>query len=312
METAINLEERIGNHIDNGNIMEEIESPSKRRFLKGLLGAGVIAVTPKLAFAQRRKKISDEARDRIWKNYPEMRDVINMINAGKGRNHLDYALFPNQEISNLRNLPIMTDKIPKDDMGTPQYWLLVRIDNPGTRSYNLLFDGRHDHLGVPPLSPHTGVWYFARSLKSRSSTNESDLLKALYIGATGSPQGAEPIINGTFMNVSGVREKVREWREEYDFAPHSDEGNHLLAYNLNILREAIFPNTEHFKGRELVELSLLALEDFYDEVYSPEKSNIYGGRIVGDLTKKDKLPGYFMIDEAGAESPLPVLRFHSR
>ncbi len=36
METAINLEERIGNHIDNRNIMGEIENPSRRNFLKGL------------------------------------------------------------------------------------------------------------------------------------------------------------------------------------------------------------------------------------------------------------------------------------
>ncbi len=302
METTIKLEKRI--------------EPSRRRFLQGLVGAGVTAYTSSaytpFAFAQRRKRISDEARNRIWKNYPQMQGAIDLINRGAFEGLIDYALYPNQGYYDPRGIPTSVRKIPRGDMDTPHYWLLLKIlEGDG---YNIFADNNGEpFLGVPPPpSPPSGVWYFARGLRTGSPDNESNLLKALYIGATGSPDGAEPIINGTFMNVSGVREKVREWREEYDFAPHSDEGNHLLAYNLNILREAIFPNTEHFKGRELVELSLLGLEDFYDEVYSPEKSNIYGGRIVGDLTKKDKLPGYFMIDEAGAESPLPVLRFHSR
>ncbi len=43
METTINLEERIGNHIYNGDFMGGIESPSKRNFLKKL-GVGLVSL----------------------------------------------------------------------------------------------------------------------------------------------------------------------------------------------------------------------------------------------------------------------------
>ena len=42
METINNLEKRIGNHLDNGNFVGEIKSPSKRNFLKGLLSAAIL------------------------------------------------------------------------------------------------------------------------------------------------------------------------------------------------------------------------------------------------------------------------------
>ncbi len=307
METTIKLEKRIGNHIYNGNFMEEIESPSKRRFLKGLLGAGVVAVTPKLAFAQRKKRISDEARNRIWANYPEMQGAIDLINDDVFEGLIDYAMYPSQGYSDPRGIPTSIRKIPREDIGTPHYWLLLKIyeDN-----YNYYADeGGNPGMGVPPPpSPPSGVWYFARGLRDNSPDNESDLLKALYIGATGSPQGAEPIINGTFMNVPRVREKVREWRERNQLSSDLDEEEHLLlAYNLNVLRAV------RFRDEELVELSLLALEDFYDGVRAPSKSDIYGAEIIADLTRRDKLPRYSIIERTGSSfvvtSPLPVLRF---
>ena len=210
-------------------------------------------------------KISERARDTIWANYPEMRDVIDLINEdetlrGTGRTmseFIKYELYPNRGISNRNNIKITTRKVPREDMRTPQYWLLLKIWGDG---YNLTFDGERSlddsNAGVPTLPPNTGVWYFARGLRSRSPDNESDFLKAWYIGATGSPEGAEAIINGTFMDVPGVWQRVRGWSEEFNFAPFSDEGNHLLAYNINILREA------NFRGCELVELSLGMLDMF--------------------------------------------------
>ncbi len=313
METAIKLEKRIGNHIYNGNFMEEIESPSKRRFLKGLLGAGVIAVTPKLAFAQRRKKISDEARNRIWANYPEMQGAIDLINDNYVNDEsvddvlIDYAMYPDQGYYSPRGIPTSIDKISSEDMDTPHYWLLLKIH--ADDDYNFFADEDGDPgLDVPPPpSPPSGVWYFARGLRDNSPDNESDLLKSLYVGATGSPQGAEPIINGTFMNASGVREKVREWKEKYDFAPFSDEGNHLLAYNVNILRNV------DFRDKELVELSLLTLADFYDRTNSPERRSLYRAWVIEDLTEKGKLPEYSIIERDGSiyvvRDPLPRLRF---
>ena len=167
-------------------------------------------------------------------------------------------MYPDQGYYSPRGIPTSIDKIPTSDMDTPHYWLLLKIWGNG---YNLTFDGRRSldgsNSGVPTLPPGTGEWYFARGLKSRSSTNESDLLKALYIAAVGDPAPVEPIINGTFMDAPGVREKVREWKEKYNFAPHSDEGNHLLAYNVNILRKA------DFRDKELVELSLAMLDELF-------------------------------------------------
>ena len=134
-------------------------------------------------------------------------------------------------------------------MWTPQYWLLLKIYEGD--DYNIFADEfGNPGLGVPPPPPSPlAGWYFARGLRDNSPDNESDLLKALYIAATGSPEGAEPIINGTFMDVPGVRERVREWKRNGQTV-HSDEGEYLVAYSLNILREA------NFRDCELVELSL--------------------------------------------------------
>ena len=62
METAIKLEERIGSHLDNGNIIGEIESPSRRKFLKGLLAVGILgpAALSQDARAQRITVLYDE------------------------------------------------------------------------------------------------------------------------------------------------------------------------------------------------------------------------------------------------------------
>ena len=235
------------------------------------------------------KKISHYARDCIWANYPEMQGAINLINRKADYGLIDYAMYPNQEISNPRNIPVTTKKIPKNDMDTPHYWLLLRICYPGTRTYKLIFEGSHDHLGIPTPIPGTGVWYFARGLKSRSPDNESDLLKALYIAAVGDPQPVEPIINGTFMDVPGVREKVREWKEKglTDHLDQSDEWIHLLAYHRNILTKA------DFRDKELVELSLgMLMESFRDHSFADEEKNHIYWQIVSKLLRMKKLSGY--------------------
>ena len=215
-------------------------------------------------------------------------------------------MYPDQEYYDPRGIPTSVRKIPIRDMDTPHYWLLLKINDDG---YNYYADEiGNPGLGVPPPpSPPSGVWYFARGLRNRSPDNESDLLKALYIGATGSPEGAEPILDGTFMRMQSVRDTVRKWKEEHNFAPYSDEGNHLVAYNLNRLREA------NFEDNELTELSLLALAKFYNEVNAPEKMRIYIGEITRDLTEGGKLPEYSIIERSGSRvsvtSPLPEFRF---
>ena len=314
METTIKLEKRIGNHIYNGNIMEKIESPSKRRFLKGLLGAGVIAVTPKLAFAQRRKKISDEARNRIWANYPEMQGAIDLINDNYVNDEsvddvlIDYAMYPDQGYYSPRGIPTSIDKISSEDMDTPHYWLLLKIH--ADDDYNFFADEDGDPgLDVPPPpSPPSGVWYFARGLRDNSPDNESDLLKALYIGATGSPDGAEPIINGTFMNVPGVTERAEEWRRS---SPNpnafSDEGANHFAYLLMTLVDI----NEEFIDRELVDLSLGILPEFYADTIGPnsEREVIYRGGIAPRLTREDRLAGYHILNENIINFPLnPLFR----
>lgn len=92
-------------------------------------------------------------------------------------------------------------------MGSPHYWLLLKIYEDD--DYNFFATDVGDPgLGVPPPPyPPSGVWFFAKGLRDNNPDSEADLLKALYIAALGDPKWAEPIINGTFMDVPGVREK---------------------------------------------------------------------------------------------------------
>ena len=256
----------------------------------------------------RGKKISQYARDCIWANYPEMQGAIDLINRNYADDEsvddvlIDYAMYPDQGYYSPRGISTSIDKISSGDMDTPHYWLLLKIH---TDDYNFFADADGDPgLDVPPPpSPPSGVWFFAKGLRDNNPDSESDLLKALYIAAVGDPQPVEPIINGTFMDVPGVREKVREWKEKYNFAPHSDEGNHLLAYNVNILRKA------DFRDKELVELSLAMLDEFFRDFnfadYA-EKEQIYGADIVWDLLKKKKLAGYHMLYLEEGEHLFPL------
>ena len=251
------------------------------------------------------KTISDYARDCIWANYPEMQGAIDLINDDVFEGLIDYAMYPSQEYSDPRGIPTSIRKIPREDMGTPHYWLLLKIyeDN-----YNYYADeGGNPGMGVPPPPyPPSGVWFFAKGLRENNPDSESDLLKALYIAAVGDPQPVEPIINGTFMDVPGVREKVREW-EKNNFAPHSDEGNHLLAYHVNILRKA------DFRDKELVELSLAMLDDYFSDINfaDAEKRRLYGADIIVDLMYKKKSAGYHIDYPAGGtfREPLKIVRF---
>ena len=83
------------------DLIKETEAVSRRNFLKGLAGAGVVAYTSlgyaPLAFAQD-KRISDEARNRIWANYPEMQGAIDLINRGAFEGLIDYANVPRSRI----------------------------------------------------------------------------------------------------------------------------------------------------------------------------------------------------------------------
>ena len=291
---------RIENRLDSRILPGEVTMPSRRGLLKGLLGAGVLATMPfAVAYAQE-KLISDEARDRIWANYPEMQDVVDLINEdenlrGTGRTmsqFIQYALYPDQGISNRDNIAITTRKVPIEDMDTPHYWLLLKI-YPRNVFNNSADDNGNPGVGVPPPpSPPSGVWYFARGLRDDSPDNESDLLKALYIGATGSPEGAEPIINGTFAEVPGVRERAEEWRRS---SPNpdalSEEGANYYAYLLLTLVDT----NEEFINRELVDLSLGMLPEFYNDIggnNSEEKELIYRGGVASSLTEADRLAGF--------------------
>ena len=250
--------------------------------------------------SRRGKKISDYARDCIWANYPEMQGAIDLINDKVFSGLIDYAMYPNQGYSSPRGIPTSIEKIPRTDMGTAHYWLLLKIYDIG---YNYLADETGDPgAGVPPPPyPPSPVWFFAKGLRKNNPDSESDLLKALYIAALGDPKWAEPVINGTFMDVPGVREKVTEWKEKHNFAPYSHEMNHFLAYNLNLLRKA------DFRDKELVELSLLALRDLFNNGH--EKENVYS-RIVEDCADRGKLAGYIIITRDGSSwtTTYPVTR----
>ena len=255
------------------------------------------------------KKISDYARDCIWANYPEMQGAIDLINRNYEDDEsvddvlIDYAMYPDQGYYSPRGIPTSIDKIPTSDMDTPHYWLLLKIYN--TDDYNVFADADgNPGLSVPPPPyPPSGVWFFAKGLRENNPDSESDLLKALYIGATGSPQGAEPIINGTFAQVPGVRERAEEWRRR---SPNpnawSDEGANHYAYLLMTLVDT----NEEFKDRGLVELSLGILPEFYADTIGPnnEKGLIYMAGIAFALTTKDRLAGYHIVNENLIDFPL--------
>lgn len=275
------------------------------------------------------------ARDTIWDGLPRMQAAIDLINDQRSRNYTDYVMFPNSEFGDIYNRGTTLRKIPREDMATPQYWLLLKKytgrmylgTGPeefggGREAVSISYDryfaagerlredptlikytGLH-HAGIPPLAPNTGLWHFARSLMVTNEEAEADLLKALFIGATGSPDGAQAIIDSSFRDMPNVRAKVREWEKDHDFAPYSDEGNLLAGYvTLALLGEDERRKT--LEDRNLFELTLGMLSDFYQDIGSYEESAIYGGNLPATLNARG-LASYHRFDGGRVYFPVNI------
>lgn len=229
------------------------------------------------------KKISDYARESIWSGYPEMKRAIDLINNDIDSGLIDYALFPLQEYYHTRGTPTSIRKIPRDDMGTPQYWLLLKIYGYDYDSYfHGTAYGTSDkrNRGVPTLPPGIGEWYFARGLTHRSSTNEGDLLGALYIGAVGDPRGAAPIGDGSYLTMPAVRDRVRKMLERGMHLPKRRKEAYKLGYIYETLCPQCAPRLPRrdFRARDgnLVDLSLGVLSRVVGKPYDTLYENVVG------------------------------------
>ena len=246
----------------------------------------------------RGKKISQYARDCIWANYPEMQGAINLINRNYADDEsvddvlIDYAMYPDQGYYSPRGISTSIDKISSGDMDTPHYWLLLKIYN--TDDYNVFADkdGNPGRGVPPPPYPPSGVWFFAKGLRDNNPDSESDLLKALYIAAVGDPAGAEAIIDGTFMDVPGVRERAEQWRRN---SPRPDSLSEEGALHYAYLLKTLVDTNEDFVDRELVDLSLGILPEYYHDQRrqnSNEMNSIYKGGVASELVRAGRLAGY--------------------
>ena len=260
----------------------------RRTILKGGLATMFASFFPGIALAGRSSKmmIPEEARNRIWggKQFLEMRNAIDKINSyvkynERDESDIEYILFPNARPRGT----VDSNKIAREMMGTPQYWLLLRCwlnDDMGV--YKAIFEGTNVSKGVPPLQKGRGVWHFARALSTVATHSiEADLLRALYIGANGEPNGAEPIINETYQNIHAVQRKVKEW-ENKGYTPFSTRGNELLAYLFLTI-------TSRLQDQNLLAISSMMIGDYYEKVKkNQEKSDIVFGMITKKLLTENK------------------------
>ena len=242
-------------------------------------------------------KISHRARTTIWANYPEMLDVVDLINSGNRRMY-EHAMYPAQGYSSPRGIPTSTKKIPRADRRTPQYWLLLKAADVAMNhvSYNSLSD-ENGGYGVQPPPPDTGVWYFSRGLRitterryigvaryyrlvdSWQAENEFDLLRALYMGTTGDPGGAEAIIDGSYLKMPSVRRRLMQMMDGADL-PKGREATYKLAYLYETLCRQCIPGAYapdfQTEDRNLVELAAGALSKFNKHPYHILYENLAG------------------------------------
>ena len=242
-------------------------------------------------------KISHRARNTIWANYPEMLDAIDLINAGNNR-MVSYALYPSEGYYSPRGIPTSVRKVPREDRRTPQYWLLLKLVDVALNyvNYNSLAD-ENGGEGIRPLPPNTGVWYFSRGLRIKTekdnigvanyyryvdswqAENEFDLLRALYMGASGDPGGAEAIIDGSYLKMPSVRRRLMQMMGG-EGMPRGREAVYKLAYLYETLCPQCAPGTYapdfQTEDRNLVELAAGALSKFNRHPYRVLYENLAG------------------------------------
>ena len=244
-------------------------------------------------------KISHRARTTIWSDYPEMLFVIDVTNSGRRAWRFDYAMYPSEGYYSPKGIPTSIRKVPRAHMRTPQYWLLLKAadaawGNPIGYTSLSEMNGSRD---IPPLPPDTGVWYFSRGLRTKVEKDyigvanyyrwverwlpesEWDLLRALYMGATGDSGGAEAIIDGSYLKMSAVRRRVMQLMQTGG-VPQGREAVYKLAYLYETLCRECEPGRYapnfHTEDRNLVELAAGALSKFDRHPYGLLYENLAG------------------------------------
>lgn len=224
---------------------------------------------------------------KIWDAYPNMLRAIQIINDPELNNlYLGHVMLRETNFADPGQKIIPPKKIPESEMHTPQYWLLAKLalDNRTyTRIANIAAGEKTSKQDVPVLHDK-GVLNFAQGMRADLSREQREelLLKALYIGATGSENGANPILDGSYMRRPEVMAKVKEWKEKHNYAPHSNEGNHLSAYLSITLRGSV-------RNGPLVSLSTLALTNNS----RGEKEKIFAAS-QGDAKKRMGVEAYYI------------------
>ena len=214
-----------------------------------------------------------------------MQEAIDLINSNYADNDsvddvlIDYAMYPDQGYYSPRGIPTSIDKIAKSDMDTPHYWLLLKIYTDDDYSFFADEYGNPGRGVPPPPSPPSGVWFFAKGLRDNNPDSESDLLKALYIAAVGDPTGAEPIIDGTYLNVRPVRRRVMQLMQRGE-VPQSREAAYKLAYLYQTLcpqcEPGIYAPDFRIRDRNLTVMTAGVLSRMIGEPYGKLYENLVG------------------------------------
>lgn len=172
-------------------------------------------------------------------------------------------------------------KANKEDMNKIQYWVLEKI-----KTRNIDSEFLKGGLGIIPPNhdKNPALWHAVRAMTNLApQEREADLLKSLYIYATGNENGALPLLNGSFMELEEVQNRIPKYKKLFPERTKEELGE--TAYLIITLKNTSFQSPND------VAIVLNLISNFYYNS-NREKYDIYGGTLTFNLEKTNQIKNY--------------------
>ena len=254
-----------------------------------------VEMTPAIKKQLNSDGIPEFLADTMFKRIPNAHELIKSFNydgsvysTGATMDKISYMMDPTDNTWAQRGVSTGSmDRLQlgMEEINKPEYWVLLKLayKQVDTNFYATTYGRLRDKISDP------GVKHLAFSMydfiDKQDTTVETELLKALYYGATGSDEGVKPILNNTYVEMPEVQQQVEEWKEKYDYSPFKkEEDNALLAYTTNTLAK------NKVKNPYLVSVSFMLLNDYYSE--KNNKKNKLFGILENNIEVNNNLPTF--------------------